>query len=77
MILQSALGFMDVGASPPCNPQWQCLPFVYQMYRSAQRLLSGGASSKYVNHTNTKGACHMAGFLSDKSASCLTRDAAL
>lgn len=68
---------MDVGIFPPSNPQWQCLPFVYQMYQSAQRLLSSGASNKYVNHTNTKSAYHTAGFLSDKSASFPMRDAAL
>lgn len=41
------------------------------------RLLSSRASNKYVNHTNTKSAYHTAGFLSDKSASFLMRDAAL
>lgn len=48
---------------PPHNPQWQCLPFVYQMYQNAQRLLSGGVSDKYINHTNTKSVWWLASSL--------------
>lgn len=35
-------GCYFVGTSPPHNPRWQCLPFVYETYKSTQRLLSGG-----------------------------------
>ena len=35
-------GCYFVGTSPPHNPPRQCLPFVYETYKSTQRLLSGG-----------------------------------
>lgn len=35
-------GCYFVVTSSPINSQWQCLPFVYETYKSTQRLLSGG-----------------------------------